>query len=166
MKLEVATVSAALVIFAASVTACGDDDYVPEEPVVDTDAGTVAPPPVVDAAADAADAEVDAGEPGASLEQCQECIFNGCGPALLECVLDPTCRELATCVLTSGCLDDLQSCVPTCLDAADLSPAEIIQQLVLLQKLATTCTSCFQTCQDALPGGLGGDGGLGGFGGF
>ncbi len=161
MQLEVATVSAALAIFAGSLTACGDDDFFPDEPVVDTDAGIVAPE--VDAALE--DAASDAAV-GATIEQCQECIFAGCGPALIECVVDPTCRELATCVLTSGCLDDLQSCVPACLGEADLTPAEIIQQLVLLQKLATTCTSCFQTCQDALPGGLGGDGGLGGFGGF
>ena len=161
MKLEVAFVSAALAVLAGSVAACGDDDFVPEEPAVEADASL---PPPVDASAEDADADA-AGDAGSAIEQCQECIFTDCGPALLECVTDPTCRELATCVLGSGCLDDLQSCVPACLEGANLTPAELIQQLLLLQNLATSCTSCFQTCQGAVPGGAGGDAGLGGFGG-
>lgn len=158
MKLELACVAVSLSILAASVAGCGDDDFLEELPVADAsvDASLGA---ALDAAAEAGLA--DAGDPGA-LQACQECIFNDCGPALIACLSDETCRTLATCAITSNCLQDPPSCIPLCLQAQDLEPAEIIEQLVMLQQLATSCTGCFDVCQNAVPGGLPGlDGGLG-----
>lgn len=151
MKTEVACVCLSLGILGATLVGCGDDDFIEELPSVDasTDAATSSSG-ASDAATEAG--ETDAGNP-AALEQCQNCIFQDCGPALIECLLDETCRELATCALTNNCLEDLASCVPLCIDSVGSSPGEVIEQLLMLQRIATSCTSCFDICQDAIPGG-------------
>ncbi len=160
MKSEVACVVAAFAIVVASVSGCGDDDFEPYQVPNDTDASVA---PVLDASAADADAQSDASQ--GPLEQCQACLVGDCGAALLTCVQDPVCRDLATCAATSGCLSDLQTCVPLCLADSELSTGELLNALAQLQTLATSCTSCFATCQSALPGGFGGDAGFGGFGG-
>ena len=148
MKLEVACVALSFAVLGAAVAGCGDDDYVEELPIADAS---------VDATTDASSSDAgpatDAGNPLEALLQCQDCIVNGCGPALVACLTDETCRELATCAITSNCLDNPVSCIPLCLEGRDLTPAEIGQQLLLLQQLATQCTGCFETCEGALPSG-------------
>lgn len=151
MKLEVACVCLSLGILGASLVGCGDDDYVEDVPLADASVDA-AQPPLIDAGSDAS--AVDASTDPDAITQCQTCIFQDCGPALIECLLDETCREIATCVLGNDCLDDLQSCIPLCVDLEDLSPAELLQRLVMLQRIATSCTSCLDTCRDAVPGGL------------
>lgn len=155
MKLELASVVLSFAILGAAVVGCGDDDYVEELPVADASIDATTDAGVADAASPA-----DAGDPLEALLQCQDCIVNGCGPALVACLTDETCRDLATCAITSNCLSDPASCIPLCLTGAGLEPAEIVKQLLLLQQLATQCTGCFETCQEAIPGG-GLDGGLG-----
>lgn len=139
---------------------CGDDDVVmPSDPV---DA-TVDSAPPVDAGSPDAESDADAGDPQVAIEACTDCVVDQCVPALFSCLQDEGCRELALCVITSNCLSDLPSCVPTCLDASGGDPTEIIEQLLALQTLAEACTGCVETCRAAIPGGF--DGGFPG-GGF
>jgi len=120
------------------------------------------PTPPVDAGADS-DANPDAGDPLQALAECQACLFEDCGPALVSCLGDETCRSIAQCALTSSCLPDLASCAAECILPLDLEPAEALQQLLLLQQLATSCTSCLATCQSAVPSGALPEAGIPGF---
>ena len=167
MKLGVWVVLAAGV-FAGSVVACGDDDYVPPEHGDDDDTiivdaslptdATVTPDP--DAGVDVPDASTDA------IEQCQSCIFDGCGPALVGCVLDEDCRTLITCVLQSNCLGDLPSCVGQCV--SEVGETDVLADVLKLADIAKQCSECATTCEGAfgIDAGLGDFGDFGGFGGF
>lgn len=158
MKLHVVLVAGWLAGFAGLIAGCGDDDYVETFP--ETDASVLdATVPAADAATDAGDA-ADADDAASPLAQCQSCILDDCGPTLVACLTDPTCRSIATCALTTNCLSDLPSCIPQCITPLGLEPGEVLQEILLLQQLATQCTTCFASCQDALPPGIVPDGGF------
>ena len=152
MKLGILCVLAASAC-ATLVVACGDDDIPQDEPhaqdaSVPTQDATL---PVADAKADG-----DAADAGTPLQRCEGCIFNGCGPALVGCLVDPDCRTLITCVVESNCFDDLPACVGSCIEK--VGETDVLAEVLKLKDIADKCSSCASTCQNA----VGVDAGLGG----
>lgn len=118
-----------------------------------TDDGSSLPPD-----ATLTDASVDASFPPLppAFQQCGTCMQMTCAPEIAACEADPYCTQLIECSITSGCLQsDPSSCVPSCAQSLGLTQKETLQEVKLLQSIATTCASCLAEC----PHPDGGDGG-------
>ena len=132
----------------------------PRDASVVTDSGSSNPPDAQDAAPPSADAGVDAEVDAATdgglslppgVEECAACALDECGPKLAACYADDVCRGLLSCAATSGCLlDDPASCVPSCIDAADLDIFATLQQALIVSQLVTSCSSCLTDCDISL----------------
>lgn len=131
----------------------------PRDASVVTDSGSPslpdaqdAAPPVEDAADAAVETEEDAAADGGfslppGVEECATCALDECGPQLAACYADDVCRGLLSCAATSGCLlEDPASCVPSCIEAADLDIFETLQQALTVSQLVTSCSGCLTDC--------------------
>jgi hypothetical protein len=99
------------------------------------------------------DAAVDAHRPTfpdatAAIEACETCLTTTCGADVTECLNDPTCKEVITCAVSSGCLaadgGSVEGCVDTCISGAGITGSakiNLIKEITALSQCASPCVS-------------------------